>query len=67
MWPIQELRRRLPAHLRARLAARYVEVSCERCGELMVFRRDKATVEDVLEAVRAHQCPTKSQEVKQIA
>lgn len=56
MWPIEELRRLLPAHLRARLAARYVEVSCKRCGRLMVFRRDKATVEDVLGAARAHQC-----------
>lgn len=64
MWPVEELRRLLPTHLRARLAARYVEVTCERCGELMVFGRDKATVEEVLKAARAHRCPTKSEEVK---
>lgn len=66
MWPIEELRRLLPAHLRARLAARYVEVTCERCGELTVFRRDKATVERVLEVARAHRCPAES-EVKEDA
>lgn len=64
MWPIEELRRLLPTHLRARLAARYVEVTCERCGELMVFGRDRATVEEVLKAARTHRCPTKSEEVK---
>lgn len=67
LWPIEELRRLLPAHLRARLAARYVEVTCERCGGLMVFRRDKATVEEVLETALAHRCRTESEQVKQDA
>jgi phage FluMu protein Com len=64
VWPIEELRCLLPAHLRARLAARYVEVTCTRCGELMVFRRDKATVEEILAAARVHRCPAEGRGVK---
>ncbi len=58
MRPENEIRDRLPKHLRLEVHARYLELWCERCKELVsVFRRDRATPEQVLDAALQHRCP----------
>ncbi len=52
-----EWRRQLPDHIRLHVRARFIELSCQRCGWLHVLIREKATPEDVLAVARDHHCP----------
>ncbi|MGQ0548239.1 MAG: hypothetical protein ACT4PY_01010 [Armatimonadota bacterium] len=54
MW--DDLRPKLPAHLRLHVTARFVELACARCGWLEVLVRNKTTPEQVLDKARDHRC-----------
>ncbi len=60
-WPREELRQHLPDHVRLTLSARFVELTCERCGWLEVLGRDTTTPDQVLLIARAHRCPNRAE------
>ncbi len=58
MEPWDKVRERLPEHLRLTLKAKYLELWCDRCRDLVAaVPRDRATPGEILEAARMHRCP----------
>lgn len=60
MRPFDDVREKLPEYLRLHVGARFVDLICSRCGEVVfVVRRERAEAEpeQILEAAKAHRCP----------
>ncbi len=58
MWPVDELRSVLPETLQACEDTDFVVLRCWRCGWAAWFSAAGATVEEMVRAARAHQCPS---------
>lgn len=56
-WPKEALQQRLPNHVRITPSARFIELTCGRCGWLDVLIREKTTLEQVFQIAWAHRCP----------
>lgn len=63
MEPFDDVREKLPGYLRLHVGARFVDLTCSKCGEVIfVVRRERAEAEPerILEAAKAHRCPAES-------